>query len=431
MNFGLKDILNAIQEDSTTSVSADLAELSEGADVEAPMRVDHPNKDKEPEPDREEETYVEDEGEVQDENEEEEEQESEEELPEPAKDLHPFERPSIKQITEQFPDLFKKFPSLRDMYFREAEFSRAFPTIEDAKEAAENNEAFTDIREDVFSGDGSKFLSAIKEVDEKKLESFASKVLPSLIKVHPAAFWRAANPLVEDIARNMFAKGVKEKDESLQNAARYLSDYFFGNTEVAEGKKTTVVKEESSEVAKERETFDNERYNEFRGKVSNEIVTSVKGLIDSKDVKSGKSRLDPDDVLSPFIKSTIIDRIILDLGKELASDKDHIKFMDSLWAKSKRNGRTDEDKARIVSAYLARAKSLIPSLRSKYVSEALGKSQKHSDQRREKVSTIESRRDSGTQGSSSRTRSSNYNPKVIDYRKTSDEDILNDNISYK
>jgi hypothetical protein len=418
--FGPSEILNEVMEDATTSVGADLAELSEGADdlgevrpIEQDDEVEVESED-EPEVDRPEEV-----------DEEEEVEETHE-----IKDLHPFERPSIKTINEKFPDLFKTFPSLKDMYFREAEYSRIFPTIDDAKEAGENSEAFTNIKSDIFTGDGSKFLTAVKEVDEKGLERFGGGVLNTLFKVHPTAFWRAANPFIESVSQSMFTKGVKEKDESMQNAARYLSDYFLGDVAFAEGKKTTVVKEPEgqSEVAKEREAFDNEKGTAFRSTVENDIKIDIFKTIEGKDPKTGKSKLEG---FSPFIRATIIDRILNDIGTQLTADKDHIKFMDSLWNKSKMNGRTEADKARIISAYLARAKSLIPSLRSKYISEANGDRSRVSAERKAKLDVIEGRKDGGTSGKGSESRTQNYNPKTINYNKTSDTDILNDNITYK
>ena len=93
------------------------------------------------------------------------------------------------------------------MYFREAEYSKVFPTIDDAREASENNTAFQSMRESIFDGNGSKFFSAIKEVSERDLEKFSTNILGTLFQVHPQSFWRAANPLVEDIAKNMFTKG--------------------------------------------------------------------------------------------------------------------------------------------------------------------------------------------------------------------------------
>ena len=424
--FGLRDLLFDV-EGATTSAGADLAELSDET-----LDVEHPNKDKEendqPLEDLPEETRPEE----QDEEEVTEPEEEEIEEKPLAETTHPFDRPSIKQLEEAFPGLLKKFPSLRDMYFRESEYTKIFPTIDEAKEANDNNVAFTSIRDDVFSGDGAKFFSAIKEVDEKGLERFSSQVLGTLFKVSPNSFWRAANPLVEDIARNMFNKGVKSNDESMQNAARYLSEYFFGTTEIAEGKKTSIVKSEvDPEISKQREEFEREKDTSFRGTVETSVKSQLVSLIEGKDEKTGKLRLDPDGVFSPFIKSTIIDHIIKDLGTQLSSDKDHIRFMDSLWTKARRSGRTDEDKARIISAYLARAKSLIPSLRSKYVSEVLGQKVKISAKRKETSETSESRRESGSQGRSSNGATKNYNPKSINFNKTSDEDILNDNITYK
>jgi hypothetical protein len=422
----LRDIeLREVAEDSTTSVSADLAELSEG-EVDAP--IVHP-----PDAGEEGEQIEEEEEEQAGEVEEEETEETQEEAEEvPELDTHPFERPSLKSVEEAFPGLLKKFPSLRDMYFREAEYSKIFPTIDDAKEANENNTAFNSIRDDVFNGNGSKFFTAIKEVEPKNLERFSQTILSTLFQTHPQAFWNAANPLVEDIARNMFAKGTKEGNESLQNAARYLSDYFFGNTEIAEGKKTSIVKIEGPDpkINEEREKFENERHTAFRGGIETSVRSNLVKLIEGVDPKTGKSRLDPDGIFSPFIKNTILDKVIEDLGAQLTADKDHIRFMDSLWAKAKRNGRTDEDKARIMSAYLARAKSLIPTLRSKYVSEALGQNARVASGNKKRIETS-SRTDGGTLGRGSNGKDKNYNPKSINYNKTSDADILNDNITYK
>ena len=422
--FGPKDLLFDV-EGSQTAIGADLAELN-SVDDETP-EVDETPEDEEPIDEPDEEPDEEDEKPAEADEEEEEEPESE---PEPGPETtHPFDRPSIKQLTEAYPDLFKKFPSLKDMYFRESEFSKVYPTIDDAKEARENNMAFNSIRTDIFSGDGTKFFNAVKEVSDKGLERFAAKVLPSLMKVSPDAFWRAANPLVEDVARNMFNKGVKENNENMQNAARYLSQFFFGEVEFAEGKKTSVIKEEPSEVSKEREAFETERSKEFMSSVESDIKTQLVTLITGKDPKTGKIRLDPEDVLSPFIRMTIIDRVVADLGRQLQADKDHLRFMDSLFDRAKKNGRKDADKASIISAYLARARAIVPSLRSKYLSEALGKRASGERRNKEKVSSIQEHRPSPGKGS--RSARQGYNPKSIDYSKTSDADILNDTISYK
>src|SRR5438445_13483185 len=47
----------------------------------------------------------------------------------------PFDRPTIKAIKAEFPEFFNKFPELKESYLREIEFTKIFPTVEDAKEA--------------------------------------------------------------------------------------------------------------------------------------------------------------------------------------------------------------------------------------------------------------------------------------------------------
>ena len=335
---------------------------------------------------------------------------------------HPFDRPSIKQVQEKFPDLFKKFPQLRDSYFREAEYSKIFPTIEDAKDAARDFEVLHDVQEAASQGRVDELFKFLDE--HKSLDRVASQLFPALVRTKGETFWLAANPLIEDVARSMFKKGEKEKNENLQNAARHLADYFFGDLAVAEGTKSFVKQPDPKIEAesKAEEKYDLERYNTFRNSVRGDVATRMNTLITDGDKLSS---------LSPFLQGVVVDKIIEQVGKTLEADSDHMKYMDSLWDRAKRNGRKDEDKGRIISAYLARAKSLIPSLRSKFLSEINGKGPAASADKLKKVATASSRTDTNTSGKPTGTKGADYNPKKIDYHKTSDLDILNDDIHYK
>ena len=395
---------------SSTSTTQDLAELNDETAVEQPEQgeLEFEEQEEEEEP----------QGEESDQEEQE------------VSDLHPFDRPSLKAITEVYPDFFKKFPSLRDMYFREAEYSKLFPTIDEAKEAQENNAAFQNIREDIFSGTGERFLQAVKSQNPETLQRFASTILGTLVKVDQNSFWAAANPLVEDICKSMYKKGITEGNESLANSAKYLSYYFFGEADIAEGKRTTIQQQQpQTDVSKERQDWENQKQLEFRGVIEKDLRGQLVDLITGTDAKTGHSKLDPDDVLSPFIRNTIIDRVIADIGSTLQADKSHINYMDSLWTRARQNGRTDTDKSRIIAAFLARARSLAPSLRSKYVSEAMGRKVRDVNQKRVKLASVDGR--SPQNGRVASNGSRGYSPKSIDYRKTSDYDILNDDITYK
>jgi hypothetical protein len=401
---------------STSNINQDLSELNDES-----TQLDEPEEEEEIPIDEEEPS------------EEEEDQESEDERSESeeAANVHPFDRPSLRTINEAFPELFKKFPAMRDMYFREAEYSKLFPTVEDAKEANENNAAFTSIKDDIFNGDGSKFMSAINSVDPRGLEKFATGFLPSLTKTNMNAFWKAANPLIEDVSRAMFNKGKMSGDENLANAGLHLSQFFFGKTEFAEGKASSRVMEDQgeTEVAKEKREWEDRKHLEFRSSLETDLRSQLDEIVIGEDPRTGKSKLDPDDLLSPFIKQTIVDHVVQDIGAALAGDTAHMRYMDSLWSRAKSNGRRQTDKEKIINAYLNRARSMAPALRSKYVSEALGRRARAAGEKVRRVESIPARTPSnGRTHSSDR---SDYSPKKIDYRKTSDYDILNDDVKYK
>lgn len=333
---------------------------------------------------------------------------------------HPFDRPTVAQLKAAYPDIFKKFPGMQDMYFREKEYTKLFATIDEAKEASENNIAFVNIQEDIMKGTGEQFFSALKEADTKSLERFSGTLMSTLAKVDLNSFYKAANPLIEDVVRRAYDKGTKEKNENLQNSALFIAEFFFGDESFATGKKTSVapVTEGKSEVETDREKFNNERYTVALSSAQTNCKSSLVKLIDN-------DKFDPQGALSPFIKKTIINSIIDEIGTQLTADKAHMRYMDTLWANAKRGDY--RDLSRIESAYLARAKDLVSSLRVKYISDAMGKRMTIAKGNKQKLQNIQSRKEGGSSGTPSKTGGKTGR---IDYSKTSDDDILNDRITY-
>ena len=338
-----------------------------------------------------------------------------------AKDtLAPHERPTVAQLKKEFPELFKKFPFLRDIYWREQQYTEVFPTLSDAKEAAENNEAFSSIRDDIYQGDGTKFLNALKEADG--LEKFSKNILNSLYKVSPEAQWTAITPILENVIKSFYRSS---KDDNIKNAALHLSEFLFGTSEVAEGKKTFVkeVPEEKTDN-KERERWENERYNSFNVDTLSGIHDSLVGVI--------KTGIDPDGVLSNFMKDAIVNKTIEEIKSQLENDNSHMSYMRTLWSKAKKNGYSSADKSSITTAFLARAKAMVPSIRRKLLAEALGTSAKINEKKRETVESGQNRREPNASGNSPASgQLKTLNPKQVDWSKTSDLDILNGNATLK
>src|SRR6266850_961546 len=120
---------------------------SETPDSESETEKENEDTDKEDKEEKDEELPVEEDEEI--------EENEEEELPETKL------RPSIKSITKEFPEaekIFKKYPQLRDAYYREGKFSQLYATIEDAEEASVKAESLDAINADLMDGNTKDIL---------------------------------------------------------------------------------------------------------------------------------------------------------------------------------------------------------------------------------------------------------------------------------
>lgn len=368
---------------------------------------------------------VEDSEEEESEEEEEEdlEEESEEELEEESEEEEDSTRPAIQDLKKKFPDIFKSFPGLRAQLFREKEFSELFDSVDDAKSALSAAEGYNVIASDVTEGDGSKLISAIKETGQ--FNQFASNFLKHLESDKDYYFENVTMPVAESIVKAFYKEGArytsKQDRENYQNAALLLSMYLFGSMDIARTDKTFKKAESRAEpkVDKERENFLKERYQAAESDVLGSIKDELQEVI-LETTKSGNLKIDPHGDMSNFLKSSITSSIMQQLGKALEKDSQHMRHMNSLWGKAKESGFTSSSKAKIVNAYLARARDLVPKIRQRVVSEALGKTPRK----------VESRKEPGSQGRVPSGRRS-VDGKKVDWSKTSELDFLNDKVTLK
>jgi len=112
------------------------------------------------------------------------------------------------------------------------------------------------------------------------------------------------------------------------------------------------------------------------------------------------------------------DEIFKSVNSQLNADKVHMRNMDSLWKQASKS-LTSANKTSIINAYLARAKQIIPSVKSKMLSEARGASgNKQQNQQNN---------NSGQPAKPFKVTSA----KQVDWSKTSDHDFLSGKITYK
>jgi len=370
-------------------------------------------------------SVIESESEVETETEEEkpEKPEEEEEAKDKDKDEDkpfPYERPSIGEIKEKYPNFFKDFPVFRDVVFREIEFTKTFPTIEDAREALDDSLALTGLRDSVLAGKSDDVFDAIKQTDEKAAERFALTFLPTLHKKDPQLYSSAITPLFENLVRHLYSSS----DENTKNAALVAANFLFGKDGygITVGEKTYSKNlEESNDEKKlkeDRVKFETEQYQGFRGNVLSDLSSQRRSLI----VRG----LDPDKTMTDSQKEMLVERIEKLVDQALVSDQSHMTVMNARWLRSKKEGFNTASKEKIISAYLSRAKQLIPSIRDKERDAFFGTRKKASEKKVEEIDNKSSRPDVSGRGGKVTNQAGKQvlKPGRELYRKMSDMDIL-------
>lgn len=338
-------------------------------------------------------------------------------------EILPHERPTISQIKKEFPELFKKFPALRDVYFREKEYSELFPTVADARASAENSEVFDNFREDIFNGSGVRFVEALKDADA--LVPVANKFLGNLYKVDRSAHWEVVSPILENIARAFYQEGKNRKDENITISAENLATFLFGDSEFASGNKTNIkAQPKSNEVDEERATFQRERFQAFNSDINESVTKDITSTIKAQLDERAKS-------LSNTMKDLLAEKILKEVDSIIRSDKGHMTHINGLWKKANSSGFSSEYKSRITSAYLERAKALVPGIRRKLVAEVLGTTPEEGKRKKEIVEKVVSRREPGGAGRPSSGNIQVTSAKAVNWNKTSDMDFLNGNVTLK
>src|SRR3972149_6220492 len=106
-----------------------------------------------------------------------EEEKEEEEKEEEEEDVDIHLRPTYKEITGKYPNLFKDFPDLRHAFFSEQKYRDIFTTVEEAEETKQQFESIRGLHEKFLSGsvEGiSEAMSDIKSADITALDDIAS-----------------------------------------------------------------------------------------------------------------------------------------------------------------------------------------------------------------------------------------------------------------
>jgi hypothetical protein len=338
-------------------------------------------------------------------------------------------RPTVKAIEDKHPGFFKDFPSLRHAFFREQEYTKVFSTVEDAQEAKERVDELDTFTDLVSSGDVKGFLDVLGETDREMPKKFATNFLPGLYKSNADLYYSITTPLLENFLRGLHQHGAQSGDDNVKNAALQAALWAFGDKDVATGKKSSVPSgaespsAEKTDLEREKAEFYAERFVAFRSDAVNASTRQLRASV----VKG----FDPDGVFNVESKAILVDRILSEVDSALEDDEEHMARMKSVWKRAAKAGYAGDWKSRITSAYLERARSVMPAIRQRivkaFITTKQGESERLAEQGERGVDRKEVKGSHSPQGGRVHTPTA----KEIDWDRTSDLDLLQGKITTK
>lgn len=314
--------------------------------------------------------------------------------------------PRKKEILKEYPDLFKKFPFLEKLMYRDREYTELFGSFDDAKEIAEKAEVFSNFETQLLSGNTEDVLRNVKEVDEKAFNIIVDDYLPTLAKVDKEAYFHVVGNLNKRLIMEMVEEANNTNNDDLKQAALLVNQFVFGTAKFTPptNKVDRTKDEKVDEVEQERLSFTRERFEIARDDLQSQVDNTLRATI--------SEYIDPKGNMSPYVKKNAVADAMKFLGESISSDSSIIKNLDRLWRASFEGKFSKESLNKIKSFYLSKAKPNLKNAILKARAEALKDSRPEGRTKEEEREEIEEtpRKRNITPGRPSNTRGQTKGP---------------------
>jgi hypothetical protein len=352
-----------------------------------------------------------------------------EETEEADKDAEVFEgRPTLTDIKTKYPKIFKEFPELREVLFREQELSKSFGSIEEAQESAAKSQNFDVIEAALLTGDSRPIIDQLATNAPESLERVVENFLPSILQKSQDLYIKATTPIIEQFIHAAYEHGKRLGDANLMKSMQHASLFIFGDPGIRDPttRRASGPHPAEAQLQEERRTWSQQRFSEASQEVSTEIDRELQ-----RDIENG---LDPDKKLSERQRSRLIADIKDEIDAQLQRDEAFKRQMGTLWKRAGGANYPKDQRASIKSAFLARAKPLVPSVRSKLKAEwfgvrsktgSLGQGERQRNPQGQFTQSPPKKRQFPESGGVAHTRGTRPpSPKEVDYNRTSDMDLI-------
>lgn len=275
-----------------------------------------------------------------------------------------------KEILAKYPTLFKDFPYLERAYYRDQQMTEIIPTVQDARIAVEKAQILDRTEKQVMSGDISAVLIAAKEEDQEAFNRIADNYLPTLKRIDQQAYYHVLGGVIKDTIVTMVREGraLGEQGAPLQAAANVLNQFVFGSQRF----------QPHQPLARQINPEEQNREQTLRQQEQQRIYTQFEGVRDDLQVKADNilkstidGHIDPKGSMTQFVKRHATNEAFQNLETLISQDNHFRSLLDKLWEKAFQSGFDKPSVDRIKTAYLSKAKTLLPSVIKKARNDAL------------------------------------------------------------
>jgi hypothetical protein len=272
-----------------------------------------------------------------------------------------------REILAKYPQLFKDFPYLEKAYYREQQFTELLPTIDDARAAVEAKNVLDRFEADVMKGNTEAILKAVKTDSPKGFAKIVDDYLPTLARVDEQAYFHVLGNVTKHTIVAMVKEARASGNEALQSAAQLLNQFVFGTSDFKPPTNLSKAEPESDgkdkELERREQQFTRQQFESARGDLNTRINNTLSNTIDAN--------IDPKKSMTDYVRKNASREALEMLESVLSKDSRFQTLKDKLWEAAFNEHFSKVSVDRIKSAYLSRAKTLLPSVIKKARMDAL------------------------------------------------------------
>jgi hypothetical protein len=222
-----------------------------------------------------------------------------------------------------------------------------------------------------MGGSTESILKAVKDGDSEAFNKIVDNYLPNLQKVDEGAYFTIVGNIIKHTIASMVgdAKELDEDDrDRLVAAASVVNEYIFGTKKytgpVRLSNPNSEKKDEKSTELEERENaFLQQQFETHGGALDDRISNIIKSTIDKN--------IDPRESMTGYVRGHATQEALDEVDALIARDTRFTKILDRLWEKAFNSNFSSGSMDSIKTAYLSKAKTLLPDVIKKARNNAL------------------------------------------------------------